>query len=120
MRVGFEFTDDEEEPPLSSVLRGWQQATAYAVAASTPAADADRYADLVGIWEIADILGVPKRRVERWIERRAATGCPAPVRRLKMGHLYVMADWRGWYAVWQATRIDTTRHEVDSFMGDLE
>ncbi len=65
---------------------------------------ADVYADIVGVWEIADELGVGIHRVRRWIDRRNSTRCPSPVRELKAGNLYSLADWRGWYALWRITR----------------
>lgn len=64
----------------------------------------DVYADLAGIAEIAQELDVSIHRVSRWIERRESTRCPAPVRRLKTGNVYSLADWRGWYALWRVTR----------------
>lgn len=62
------------------------------------------YADIVGAHEVAQALGVPKFRVNRWIERRESTGCPNPVRELTCGNLYSLTDWRGWYALWRVTR----------------
>jgi hypothetical protein len=62
------------------------------------------YADLGGPWEISIMLGVQVSLVNRWIERRQSTGCPMPVRVLKTAHIYSMAEWRGWYAFWKATR----------------
>lgn len=103
-------SDGACDEPLSSVLRAWQQAEVRGVT-KAPGGEltvGDVYDDLVGTWEIAEELGVPKRRVERWIERRASTGCPSPVRVLKMGFLYSMSDWRGWYALWKVTRAADT------------
>lgn len=65
---------------------------------------AEIYADLVGIPEIAEGLGVGIHRVRRWIERRESTRCPSPVRALKAGHIYSLREWRGWYALWRITR----------------
>ncbi len=62
------------------------------------------YADLVGVPEIAAGLGVSVFRVRRWIERRASTGCPSPVRVLSCGNIYSLADWRGWFGLWRLTR----------------
>ncbi len=64
----------------------------------------DIYDDLVGVSEVAAGLGVTIYRVKRWIERRDSTNCPVPVKVLKIGHIYSMADWRGWYALWRVTR----------------
>lgn len=66
--------------------------------------DEDPYDDLVGVFEVAEGLGVTIYRVKRWIERRNSTNCPKPLRRLKVGHIYSMAEWRGWYALWRITR----------------
>lgn len=62
------------------------------------------YEDIVGLAEVAEGLGVQKFRVNRWVERRESVGCPKPVRVLKLGHLYSMTEWRGWYALWKVTR----------------
>ncbi len=64
----------------------------------------DIFADLVGLSEIAAGLGVGVHRVRRWIERAEATGCPRPVRVLKCGAIYSMAEWKGWHALWKMTR----------------
>ncbi len=64
----------------------------------------DIYDDLVGVNEIAEGLGVGLFRVRRWIERRETTGCPKPLLRRKIGPLYSMAEWRGWFALWRLTR----------------
>lgn len=66
--------------------------------------DQDVYADLAGVAEVAAELGVGIHRVKRWLERRESTGCPAPVARLTMGNVYSKAEWKGWYALWWATR----------------
>ena len=65
---------------------------------------ADIYADLVGVAEVAAGLGVGIHRVKRWIERREHIGCPHPVRTLKLGNVYSMREWRGWFALWRVTR----------------
>lgn len=62
------------------------------------------YADLGGVAEVAEFLGVTIFRVKRWIERRDTTNCPRPVRALKQGHLYRLTDWKGWFALWRITR----------------
>lgn len=64
----------------------------------------DVYADIVGAHEVAEALGVPKFRVNRWIERRDSTRCPNPVRELRGVKLYSLANWKGWYALWRVTR----------------
>jgi hypothetical protein len=65
------------------------------------------YADLGGVQEVAVALGVSIYRVKRWIERRPNTNCPLPVRSLKCGHVYSIAEWRGWMALWQLTHANT-------------
>lgn len=62
------------------------------------------YADLVGLWEVSQELGVPITSVRRWVEKRASTGAPAPVRPLHMGGVYSMHEWRAWWALWRITR----------------
>jgi len=64
----------------------------------------DLYDDLVGVSEIAKNLNVTIYRVKRWIERRASTNCPRPVRVLRIGHIYSMTEWRAWFALWRITR----------------
>lgn len=64
----------------------------------------DVYADMVGLTEIAEALGVSRARVNRWIERREATRCPEPKKPLSMGHLYSLAEWKAWFELWKITR----------------
>lgn len=61
-------------------------------------------ADMVGGFEIAANLGVPRTRLNRWIERRSSTMCPAPLITLKAGSFYSLNEWKGWYEVWRVTR----------------
>lgn len=73
------------------------------------------YDDLAAVHEVAQALGVNVHRVRRWIERRAAVNCPQPVRELKGIHIYSLADWRGWYALWRVTRgSETWKRDSDS------
>ncbi len=65
---------------------------------------ADVYADLGGVAEVAQSLGVKVHRVRRWIERRETTHCPAAVRTLANGNIYSLVEWRGWFALWKLTR----------------
>lgn len=65
---------------------------------------AEIYADIAGIAEIADALGVKTTRVKRWIERRYTTNCPMPVRELGVGYIYSLREWRAWFALWRVTR----------------
>lgn len=60
--------------------------------------------DLVGTHEIAKALGVNQTNVQRWVERRQSTNCPRPVKQLRLGALYSMAEWRHWFKLWTATR----------------
>lgn len=60
--------------------------------------------DIIGQAEIAIELGVSKRRVQHWIERADEINSPKPVRYLSRGYLYLLSDWKGWFAVWRATR----------------
>ncbi len=64
----------------------------------------DMQADLVGTFEVAANLGVDLATVKRWVQRRASTQCPRPIVELRNGHVYSLADWKGWYAVWRVTR----------------
>jgi hypothetical protein len=62
------------------------------------------YADLGGVPEVAAELGVQRKRVHRWVERREATLCPWPVRTLVGLSLYSLSEWRTWWEVWRRTR----------------
>src|ERR1051325_3616768 len=62
------------------------------------------HGDIVGLNEIAERLGVSYYRVRRWHERRAVTGCPSPITRLKTGPLWDINDWYGWFSLWKLTR----------------
>lgn len=64
----------------------------------------EMYADIAGTHEIAQDLGVPMRRVQRWVDRRDSTQCPMPIVRLKHQAIYSKTEFRGWYAVWKVTR----------------
>lgn len=64
----------------------------------------DPYSDVVGLQEVAEAFGVTPHCVRRWIERRASTNCPMPVKQLRMGHIWSMAEWRAWHRLWKATR----------------
>jgi hypothetical protein len=68
------------------------------------------YADLGGMPEIAQALGVSVFRVKRWIYRRDAVCCPMPVRALKGNNVYSIAEWKGWFALWRVTRGSETWH----------
>lgn len=78
------------------------------------------YADLGGIAEICEALGVKPHRVKRWIERRDATACPSPIRSLGIGNIYSIRDWKGWFALWRITRGSETwvRKKTPSGSGD--
>ncbi len=60
--------------------------------------------DIAGVPEIAKALGVDRNRVSVWIYKRRVTNCPKPVRVLAVGSIYSLAEWRGWYSFWKATR----------------
>lgn len=55
-------------------------------------------ADLVGVAEIADALGVPRTTVSMWAARRAASGFPSPLNDLAMGPVYSLSAVRAWHA----------------------
>ncbi len=74
------------------------------VDARTKMSMAELYADLGGVNEIAEALGVKLYRVKRWIERRESSTCPAPVRTISGMHIYSIAQWQAWFAVWRVTR----------------
>ncbi len=65
---------------------------------------AELYADLGMVPEIAATLGVKEKRVMMWIYRREFTNCPRPVTRLRVGSIYSLAEWKGWWALWKVTR----------------
>lgn len=77
--------------------------------------DADPYADLVGVWEIADRLNVKKTIVTNWVHRTPTNGFPAPAFRLHMGPVYrwsaIEAWWKGY--VPQRQKIKPGRLESD-------
>lgn len=64
----------------------------------------DIYADLVGLWEVSQELGVKITSVRRWVEKRASTGAPGPVRALHMGGVYSLHEWKAWWSLWRITR----------------
>lgn len=59
---------------------------------------------LVGVAEIADVLGVPRTTVSMWASRRAASGFPAPIETLAMGPVYSMSSVREWYDARKASK----------------
>ncbi len=60
--------------------------------------------DLAMVPEIAEALGVTQRRVQMWIYRRPSTHCPRPVAKLRIGSIYSLAEWKGWWAFWRISR----------------
>lgn len=70
----------------------------------------DVYADMVGLAEVAEALGVERHRVNRWIERRDSTRCPEPKKILRMGNLYSLVEWKAWFTLWKITRGSETWH----------
>ncbi len=62
------------------------------------------YDDIVDLHEVSLSLGVPMKRVKKWVERRHRTGCPSPVRKFRHINIYSRAEWKGWYRLWQITR----------------
>lgn len=81
----------------------------------TPEERAALYADLGGAAEVAQALGVKLNTLRRWIERRASTNCPTPVRTLSNAHVYSIAEWRGWFALWRVTRAGRWPRREDQF-----
>jgi len=65
---------------------------------------ADTWNDIAGVYEVSQDLNVPHSRIRGWIERRASTGCPKPVRELRQGKVYSLREWRAWFKVWRLTR----------------
>ncbi len=55
--------------------------------------NADIMADLVGVHEIAQMLGVSRQRAQ---QLAATPGCPAPVATLAAGRIYDRADVEAW------------------------
>ncbi len=76
------------------------------------------YDDLGGIQEVADELGVPIRRARNWVERRETTGCPEPVKPLKLGPIYSLRAWRSWHRLWRITRGSETWNRGGKPSGD--
>lgn len=56
--------------------------------------DENRIADLVGVAEAAEVLGISKQALVNWRARYA--GFPAPVAKLRMGPLYSLKAVRMW------------------------
>ena len=64
----------------------------------------DIYADLGGLFEVAQALGVSVKQVKIWTVRRDGNGCPKPVRVLAGGHIYSISEWQAWRDLWKVTR----------------
>lgn len=60
--------------------------------------------DVVGIRQIAERLEIKKGTVERWIERRTATGFPTPIAKVGLTDAYDMAAVHKWFNQWTGTR----------------
>jgi chromosome partitioning protein len=54
-------------------------------------------AELVGVAEIAEKLGVPRTTVSMWDARRVKNGFPLPVADLRMGPVYEWQKVESWY-----------------------
>lgn len=65
---------------------------------------AEIYDDVVGVHELAEVLGVSLFRLRRWIERRESNNCPNRIKRITSGNLYSASEWKEWFAVWKITR----------------
>lgn len=63
-------------------------------------------ADLGGIKEISQALGVTPAVIRRWIGKRNRINCPRPVLKLDMGHVYSIQEWRSWAAWWYRVRYE--------------
>lgn len=68
----------------------------------------DVYADIGGVHEVGQALGVPKTTITKWVQR-SAMGCPPPVRRLAHHNLYSLQQWRDWHRLWRLTHHDRGR-----------
>jgi hypothetical protein len=75
-----------------------------AVAGTEPTAVLVEVYDIVTLWEVATELGIDKRVVERWSERRASTQFPEPLKRLHYINLYSRSAVFGWHTDYLATR----------------
>ncbi len=73
-------------------------------------------ADLVGVKEMAERLGVPRSQVTTWISRREPTvengrvtrqpnGFPEPVQQLGMGGVYLWSEVVAWHNVGHGRRV---------------
>jgi hypothetical protein len=58
---------------------------------------AELYAELVGVAEIAERLGVRKAQVTNWSHRAPTNGFPAPVHQVTAGRLWRWPDIERWY-----------------------
>lgn len=59
---------------------------------------------IVGRQDIARILGVDLKRVNRWIERRINTGFPPIITTVNRNEVYDIDAVLDWYGAWVRTR----------------
>lgn len=60
--------------------------------------------ELVGVSELAEILGVSRSTISQWDIRRGTTMFPLPLARLKMGALYDRGEVVLWHQDWRVGR----------------
>lgn len=52
-----------------------------------------RFPEVVGTYEIAELLGISRQRVQQLANTE---GFPAPVAKLRVGHIWLRADIERW------------------------
>jgi predicted DNA-binding transcriptional regulator AlpA len=57
--------------------------------------------ELVTLRECAERLGIPKHRMDRWVERRAKIDFPEPVEKVGKYYLFKWGDVEKWFYLWQ-------------------
>jgi hypothetical protein len=62
-----------------------------------PVTDAETYAEMVGVAEIAERLGVRKAQVTNWSHRAPTNGFPVHVHQVTAGRLWRWPDIERWY-----------------------
>ncbi len=73
-------------------------------------------ADIGGLMEVEEKLGVPRWQLRRWIERRDQTDCPKPIKVTAGMHLYSIYAWQVWLEDWEEReRVKGARYRKRGF-----
>lgn len=64
--------------------------------------------NLVSRKELGERLGISRRNIDAFCERRTYNGSPEPIKKLGAGphatEVYWWPDWRDWYRAYRSTR----------------